>query len=43
MVEKIPTLSEAKLREGVFLGPDIRKMMKDDMFETRMNVAEKEA
>lgn len=43
LVEKFPTLSEAKLKEGVFVGPDIRKMMKDDMFEARMNVAEKEA
>ncbi|BFZ15669.1 hypothetical protein BsWGS_18707 [Bradybaena similaris] len=43
LVERFPMLSEAKLKEGVFVGPDIRKMMKDDIFEASMNVAEKEA
>lgn len=37
------TLSEAKLKHGVFVGPDIRKLIKDPQFETKMNVKEKTA
>lgn len=29
LCQKFPNLSEAKLKEGVFVGPDIRKMMFD--------------
>ncbi|GBL81227.1 hypothetical protein AVEN_164681-1 [Araneus ventricosus] len=36
-------LSEAKLKEGVFVGPDIRKMMKDENFETKMETDERKA
>ncbi|GBM39535.1 hypothetical protein AVEN_270716-1 [Araneus ventricosus] len=36
-------LSEAKLKEGVFIGPDIRKMMKDANFETKMKTNERKA
>lgn len=36
-------LSEAKLKEGVFIGPDIRKLLKDENFETKMDEVEKEA
>ncbi|GBO44042.1 hypothetical protein AVEN_5001-1 [Araneus ventricosus] len=32
---------EAKLKEGVFVGPDIRKMMKDENFETKMETNER--
>ena len=38
-----PALSTAKLKEGVFTGPDIRKLLKDGNFEKQMEVAEKEA
>ncbi|GBM96609.1 hypothetical protein AVEN_229800-1 [Araneus ventricosus] len=31
-----PCLSEAKLKEGVFIGPDTRKMKKNEYFETKM-------
>ncbi|XP_073505343.1 caprin-2 [Phyllobates terribilis] len=31
---KFKGLSKAKLKEGIFAGPDIRKLMKDDVFET---------
>jgi hypothetical protein len=35
-------LSEAKLKEGVFVGPDIRKLMimKDEVFESKMEEIE---
>ncbi|GBN74208.1 hypothetical protein AVEN_51914-1 [Araneus ventricosus] len=36
LCDQFPGLSEAKLKEGVFVGPDIRKMMKDEDFETKM-------
>lgn len=29
---KLPTLSEAKLKEGVFVGPQIRSLFKDEDF-----------
>lgn len=40
---KFSRLSEAKLKEGVFIGPDIRKLLKDEVFETKMEEVEKEA
>ena len=40
---KFPRLSEAKLKEGVFVGPDIRKLMKDNNFENVMNNVESSA
>ncbi|GBL95060.1 hypothetical protein AVEN_188807-1 [Araneus ventricosus] len=36
-------LSEAKLKEGVLIGPDIRKIMKDENFETKMETNERKA
>ncbi|GBM23562.1 hypothetical protein AVEN_46244-1, partial [Araneus ventricosus] len=36
-------LSEAKLKEGLFVGPDIRKMMKDENFETKMETNRRKA
>jgi len=43
LCRKFPHLSEAKLKEGVFVGPDIRKMMFDSSFEATMSIKEKEA
>jgi hypothetical protein len=40
---KFPGLSEAKIKEGVFVGPDIRKLFKDEVFESKMVFSEKEA
>lgn len=40
---KFPHLSEAKLKEGVFVGPDIRKLMQDETYETMMTSKEKNA
>ncbi|KYN14472.1 hypothetical protein ALC57_13323 [Trachymyrmex cornetzi] len=39
--KKFPSLSEAKIKEGVFIGPQIRTLMKDDNFEKTMNIKEK--
>lgn len=36
-----PGLSEAKIKEGVFTGPDIRKLMKNTEFEALMTRTEK--
>jgi len=34
--EKIPRLSEAKIKEGVFVGPQIRELFKDDRFNNML-------
>ena len=31
--DKIPLLSDAKIREGVFTGPDICSLLRDELFE----------
>lgn len=43
LCEQFPGLSEAKLKEGVFVGPDIRKLSRDGSFVTKMNEKEKTA
>lgn len=43
LASKFPRLSEAKLKEGVFVGPDIRKLMRDDIFDTKMKEIERSA
>lgn len=40
---QFPNLSDAKIKEGIFVGPDIRKLMKDDDFEKTMTSVEKNA
>ena len=40
---KFPKLSQAKIKVGIFNGPDIRKLMKDDAFIEKMNSQEKNA
>jgi hypothetical protein len=40
---KFPGLSEAKLKEDIFVGPDIRKLISDEMFETTLSNVEREA
>ena len=35
--DKFPKLSDAKVREGIFVGPQIRKLFKDENFECTMN------
>lgn len=39
--EKFPKLSEAKIKEGIFVGPQIRQLMKDKTFEEKLNDQEK--
>ncbi|GBO17822.1 hypothetical protein AVEN_213402-1 [Araneus ventricosus] len=41
LCDQFPGLSEAKLKEGVFIGPDIRKIMKDENFETKLETSER--
>ena len=41
--EKFPTISDAKIKEGVFVGPQIRELIKDKIFEERLNDTEKPA
>lgn len=38
-----PVLANAKLKEGVFVGPDLRKLMRDENFATKMEMNEKNA
>ncbi|GFX79429.1 hypothetical protein TNCV_1715791 [Trichonephila clavipes] len=40
--KKFTGISEAKLTEGISVGSDIRKLMKDNEFETCMTAKEKE-
>jgi len=43
LVRKFPKLSDAKLKEGVFDGPQIRTMFRDTVFTGTMDVKEKNA
>ncbi|GBM05658.1 hypothetical protein AVEN_190017-1 [Araneus ventricosus] len=42
LCSKFPKLSEAKLKEGVFTGTDIRKLLSDSFFSKTMGDKEKE-
>ena len=39
--EILPKLSEAKIKEGVFTGPDIRELLKNEEFERLMKKKKK--
>ena len=41
--EKFPRLSEAKIKEGVFVGPQIRELFKDDRFNNLLEGDAKQA
>lgn len=41
--QMFPNTSDAKVKEGIFNGPDIRKMLRDPIFTTKMNKTEKAA
>ncbi|GFN83230.1 LOW QUALITY PROTEIN: hypothetical protein PoB_000973600 [Plakobranchus ocellatus] len=41
--QKFPTLSDAKVKEGIFIGPQIKAMLKDEVFLTKMTPVESEA
>ena len=40
MQEIFPHLTYAKLKEGIFVGPQIRKLLKDNIFETKLTNVE---
>jgi hypothetical protein len=40
---KFPRLSDAKIKEGIFVGPQIRELMKDKQFEKQLNEVGKAA
>jgi len=41
--ETFPRLSEAKLKEGIFIGPQIRDLIKDEYFDRLLQGDEKSA
>ena len=43
LCNQFPGLSEAKLKEGIFVGLDIRKIVKDKIFEVKIEANEKQA
>ncbi|GBM32839.1 hypothetical protein AVEN_216542-1 [Araneus ventricosus] len=43
LCDQFPCLSEAKLKECVFVGPDIRKMLKGENFESKRETNERKA
>ena len=40
---KFPKVSEAKIKEGIFVGPQIRELMRDHEFDEKLNDIEKAA
>lgn len=40
---KFPRISDAKVKEGIFVGPQIRELMKDAVFRTKLNDVEERA
>ena len=36
LIQKFPQVSEAKIKEGIFVGPQIRELLNDDNFEETM-------
>ena len=40
---KFPNVTEAKIKEGVFIGPQIREMMQDKQFDEDLNETERNA
>lgn len=43
LFEKFPNISKAKINEGIFDGPQIRELIKDEEFEMRMTTNENAA
>lgn len=38
--QKFPHISEAKIKEGIFVGPQIRELLKDDNFKSQLSSAQ---
>jgi hypothetical protein len=34
---KFPNVSDAKIKEGIFIGPQIRELMRDNQFDEDLN------
>jgi hypothetical protein len=43
LAEKFPGISAAKMKEGVFIGPQIRKLFRDEQFDHILSGNEKRA
>ncbi|GFY02241.1 hypothetical protein TNCV_5101001 [Trichonephila clavipes] len=41
--QKFPKMSEAKIKEGIFVGPQVRSLMHDEKFEELLNPLEEAA
>jgi tRNA 2-selenouridine synthase SelU len=41
--QKFPKISEAKVNEGIFIGPQIKQLFKDQDFSTKLNSTERRA
>ncbi|GBP18527.1 hypothetical protein EVAR_12988_1 [Eumeta japonica] len=41
--KKFPNISDAKIKEGIFVGPQIRNLLADEEFEQKLNPIEKSA
>jgi hypothetical protein len=41
--EKVATISEAKMKEGIFIGPEIKQLFKDPDFSTKLNTTYRRA
>jgi hypothetical protein len=39
--QKIPKINEAKMKEGIFIGPQIKQLFKDQDFSTYLNSTER--
>ena len=40
---KFPNVSDAKIKEGIFIGPQIRELMQDKQFDEDLNETERNA
>jgi hypothetical protein len=38
VMNKVPNVSDAKIKEGIFTGPQIRELMQDKQFDEDLNV-----
>ena len=43
MAIRFPYISEAKLKAGIFVGPQIQELLSDQDFKSKMNPVEKHA
>jgi hypothetical protein len=39
--QKFPKISEVKKKEGIFIGPQIRQIFKDQDFSTKLNTTDR--